>query len=72
MSTPRILIVDDEKNIVEALRYNLDREGYETLVSFDGLDALDQAKTQIPDLNILDWMLPGKNGLEVCKHLSSQ
>ena len=72
MSTPRILIVDDEKNIVEALRYNLDREGYETLVSFDGLDALDQAKTQIPDLIILDWMLPGKNGLEVCKHLSSQ
>ena len=68
--TPRILIVDDEKNIVEALRYNLDREGYETLVSFDGLHALEQARSQLPDLVILDWMLPGMNGLELCRRLS--
>ena len=67
----RIQVVDDEKNIVEALRYNLDREGYETLVSFDGLSALEQARSQLPDLIILDWMLPGLDGLELCRRLSA-
>lgn len=66
----RIQVVDDEKNIVEALRYNLDREGYETLVSYDGLSALEQARAHLPDVIILDWMLPGLNGLELCKRLS--
>ena len=69
---PRILIIDDEKNIVEALRYNLDREGFETLFSFDGLAGLDLAKSQLPDLIISDWMLPGLTGLELCRRLSSQ
>lgn len=67
----RIQVVDDEKNIVEALRYNLDREGYETLVSYDGLNALEQARSHLPDVIILDWMLPGLNGLELCKRLSN-
>lgn len=66
-----ILIVDDERNIVEALRYNLDREGFETLVAFDGISGLEQARSHIPDLIILDWMLPGLDGLEVCRRLSA-
>lgn len=71
MSRPRILIVDDERNIVEALRYNLEREGFETLVAYDGLLGLEMARREIPDMMILDWMLPGLDGLEVCRSLSS-
>jgi two-component system alkaline phosphatase synthesis response regulator PhoP len=68
----RVLIVDDERNIVEALRYNLDREGFDTLVAYDGLTALDLARTQKPDFMILDWMLPGLDGLEICRSLSRE
>ena len=72
MSSPaRILIIDDEKNIVEALRYNLDREGFETLFCFDGLSGLEMARSQLPDLIISDWMLPGLTGLELCRKLSA-
>lgn len=72
MNSPaRILIIDDEKNIVEALRYNLDREGFETLFAFDGLTGLELARTQLPDLIISDWMLPGLTGLELCRRLSA-
>ena len=73
MNSPaRILIIDDEKNIVEALRYNLNREGFETLFSLDGLEGLELARTQLPDLIISDWMLPGLTGLELCRRLSTQ
>src|ERR1017187_4378160 len=72
MAKAKIQIVDDEKNIVEALRYNLDREGFETIVSYDGLAALEQARRELPDLIMLDWMLPGIDGLEVCRRLSVQ
>lgn len=71
-SPPRILIIDDEKNIVEALRYNLDREGFQTLFSLDGLQGLELARTELPDLIISDWMLPGLTGLELCRRLSTQ
>jgi len=66
-----ILIVEDEKDIVKMLEYNLNKEGFKTLSSRDGEDALDQAVRQHPDLVILDLMLPGMDGLEVCKNLKS-
>jgi phosphate regulon transcriptional regulator PhoB len=69
MSKRRILIVDDEKNIVTALRYNLEREGYEALVASDGARALVSARKEMPDLILLDWMLPELDGLEVCRRL---
>ncbi|MHB8154489.1 MAG: response regulator [Candidatus Omnitrophota bacterium] len=67
-----ILIVEDEKDIVKMLDYNLKKEGYKTLVAHDGEDALDMANTKLPDLILLDLMLPGVDGLEVCKELKSE
>jgi len=64
-----ILIVEDEKDIVKMLEYNLKKEGFKTLSARDGEDALDLAVRQRPDLVILDLMLPGMDGLEVCKNL---
>ena len=69
MTKSKILIVDDEKNIVEAVRYNLDKEGFRTLVAYDGAKALEVARRELPDLVILDWMLPEVEGLEVCRIL---
>ncbi len=64
----RILIVDDEQDILDLLRFNLESEGYETVIAGDGLQALELAK-QRPDLIILDVMLPGKDGWEVMREL---
>jgi DNA-binding response OmpR family regulator len=65
----RILIVDDEKSITDLLAYNLQRGGYEVLVARDGRAALRLAEVEQPDLIILDLMLPGLDGLEVCREL---
>lgn len=62
-----VLIVEDEKNIVDILRFNLQREGYDTLEAFDGVTGLDIILNKQPDLILLDLMLPGMNGFEVCK-----
>lgn len=64
-----ILIVEDEKDIVKMLDYNLKKEGFKTLSARNGEDALDSANRDHPDLVILDLMLPGMDGLEVCKLL---
>ncbi len=64
-----ILIVEDEKDIVKMLEYNLQKEGFKTLSARDGEDALDAANRDHPDLVVLDLMLPGMDGLEVCKAL---
>ena len=64
-----ILIVDDEKPIVDILVYNLQKEGYNTLEANDGLTAVDIALTQKPDLILLDIMLPKMDGLTVCKKI---
>ena len=67
-----ILIVEDEKDIVKMLDYNLKKEGYKTLVANDGEDAIAAANTKHPDLILLDLMLPGMDGLEVCKTLKAE
>jgi two-component system phosphate regulon response regulator PhoB len=69
MPKERILIVDDEEDIVELVRYNLEKEGYETLVAFSGEEALALALKEMPDLVVLDLMLPGIDGLEVTRQI---
>ena len=69
MTKGKILIVDDEKNIVEAIRYNLEQEGFRTLTASDGKRALELAQREAPDLITLDVMLPEFDGWEVCRLL---
>jgi two-component system, OmpR family, phosphate regulon response regulator PhoB len=66
---PQILVVEDEPPLVEVLRYNLEKEGYLVDVAEDGAAALDKARRNIPDLIVLDWMLPELSGIEVCRQL---
>ena len=67
-----VLIVEDEKNIVDILRFNLQREKYKTLEAYDGAEGLKQARTGSPDLILLDVMLPKMNGFDVCKTLREE
>ena len=69
MVKEKILIVDDEQDILELLNYNLFREGYQVVSAETGEQAYDLANTKAPNLIILDLMLPGIDGLEVCKRL---
>ena len=64
-----ILIVEDEQNIVDILSFNLSREGYDTLEAYDGNTGLQLALEQSPDLILLDLMLPGMNGFDVCRKI---
>jgi DNA-binding response OmpR family regulator len=65
----RILVVDDEKDLVELISYNLRRNGYEALTAFDGNEAIEVAQRERPNLVILDLMLPGIDGTEVARRL---
>jgi DNA-binding response OmpR family regulator len=65
----RVLVVDDEATLVDTIRYNLRREGYEVQVAGEGNEALRLARAATPDLVVLDLMLPGLDGLEVCRQL---
>jgi two-component system alkaline phosphatase synthesis response regulator PhoP len=67
--TQTILIADDESDILEIINYNLSAEGYKILTAKNGNEAIDLAKSNKPDMIILDMMMPGKSGLEVCKIL---
>lgn len=71
MSKEKILVVDDEKDIVELLRYNLEKEGYKISSAFSGEECLENVKTDLPDLILLDLMLPEIDGLDVCKFLKN-
>ena len=65
----KILIADDEPNIIISLEFLLRREGYEVVVAQDGVEALAQVRAERPDLLILDVMMPHRNGFEVCQDL---
>jgi two-component system alkaline phosphatase synthesis response regulator PhoP len=71
MNSKKILIVDDEEDLVETVRFPLEMEGYHVLVSHNGEDALDQARKENPDLILLDLMLPKVDGYKVCQRLKS-
>ncbi len=68
----RILIVEDEPNMVAGLRDNFEFEGYEVITASDGVAGLERALGEAPDLVILDVMMPRMSGLDVCKHLKSK
>jgi two-component system phosphate regulon response regulator PhoB len=66
---PTILIVEDEDSLATLLQYNLEKEGYEVRVAVDGEEALVAVDEKMPDLIVLDWMLPKISGIEVCRRL---
>ena len=67
--TQKVLLVDDEQDILELLRYNLEREGLKVFTAPNGREAVKLAKAERPDLIVLDIMMPGMDGVEVCNHL---
>lgn len=68
----RILIVEDEKNIVDILAFNMGKEGYDTLEAYDGQTGLELALAENPDLILLDLMLPKMNGFDVCRAIRAE
>jgi two-component system, OmpR family, alkaline phosphatase synthesis response regulator PhoP len=72
MARSNILIIDDEKDLIELVRYNLEKEGYRVTSACDGESGLTAAMQTLPDLIIIDLMLPGIDGLEVCRRLRSE
>ena len=69
---PRVLVVEDEQALVELLRYNLEQAGFRVTVALDGEEALAAVRDEVPDLVLLDWMLPLMSGIEVCRQLRRQ
>jgi DNA-binding response OmpR family regulator len=65
----RVLIVDDDPNVVEVIAANLEAEGYQVETAVDGGDAWERLIAEPPDLVVLDWMLPGRNGLDLLADL---
>ena len=65
----KILLVDDEPDVIEIIRYNLDQEGYKIYTASDGKEALKKAKKNIPNLIIMDVMMPNMDGIEACEQL---
>ncbi|MEW6614938.1 MAG: response regulator transcription factor [Thermodesulfobacteriota bacterium] len=72
MAKEKILVVDDERDIIELIKYNLEMEGFRISYAYNGEDALRLAKREPPDLFILDLMLPEMDGLEVCRVLKKE
>jgi two-component system phosphate regulon response regulator PhoB len=72
MAKEKLLVVDDEEDILELIKFNLEREGYQVSCAASGEAALDLARSEIPDLIVLDLMLPGIDGLEVARQLKKE
>ncbi len=72
MDKTKLLIVEDEPTLLDTLKYNLERQGYEVVTASDGVQALSTARAEKPDLVILDIMLPGLDGFEVCRILRQE
>jgi two-component system phosphate regulon response regulator PhoB len=66
---PNILVVEDEESLATLLQYNLEKEGYDVALAGDGDEALLMVEEKLPDLVVLDWMLPKVSGIEVCRRL---
>src|ERR1700749_5150842 len=69
LSKPLVLVVEDEAALATMLRYNLEKQGYRVEEAADGQEALTRIAETQPDLVLLDWMLPGMSGLEVCRQI---
>ena len=69
MSTPHVLVIEDDDAIATLIQYNLEKEGYEVAIAGDGEEGLVQTDERLPDLIVLDWMLPKVSGIEVCRRL---
>ncbi len=67
--TPHVLVVEDEDSLATLLQYNLQKEGYDVTLAGDGEEALLMVEERLPDLIVLDWMLPKVSGIEVCRRL---
>src|SRR6202790_2081172 len=72
MTIPYVLVVEDEDALGALLQYNLDKEGYRVAVATDGEEALMLIDERLPDLVVLDWMLPKVSGVEVCRRLRAR
>ncbi|MBK5239906.1 response regulator transcription factor [Clostridium sp.] len=69
MADEKILVVDDEEHIQELIKFNLEKNGYRVILADNGIDAINLAKEHLPQLMLLDLMLPGMDGLDVCKEI---
>ena len=69
MAGEKVLVVDDEEYIVELLKFNLVNSGYKVITAYNGIEALEIANEELPDLVLLDLMIPGMDGLDVCKQI---
>ena len=69
MAEEKILVVDDEEHIQELIKFNLEKSGYKVICADNGIDAIKIAKEQLPQIMLLDIMLPGMDGLDVCKEI---
>ncbi len=71
MAKKKILVVDDERSIVRLVQVNLERAGYEIVTAYDGVEALEKVKDEMPDMVVLDVMMPRMDGFEVLKNLQA-
>jgi DNA-binding response OmpR family regulator len=69
---PRVLVVDDESEFIELLQYNLEHQGFDVLTAANGVEALNLARRELPDVVLVDLMLPDLDGFSVCEILQSQ